>query len=145
MGGRSGREARCVLHPFSGSPNHIPLSRYSPSPLRVRVTLAIAGAGCGERCVSVPDAAVRSPGGDRTAGFGNGGPAVAGARCRTVRTQPPATGPSTWSFTESSTGGATRQLGTPSCSSATGYLDSWISAQCEWLSWCRVKQACSAL
>ena len=45
----------------------------------------------------------------------------------------------------SRTGGASRQFGMPSSGKATGYLLSWISAQCEWLSWCRVKQACSEL
>ncbi len=41
------------------------------------------------------------------------------------------TGPSTASSTASRTGGASRQLGIPSSTSATGYLLSWISAQWE--------------
>ncbi len=49
-------------------------------------------------------------------------------------TQRAGTGPSTASFSDRRTGGAVFQLAIPSCSSATGYLDSWISAQCEWLS-----------
>ncbi len=40
------------------------------------------------------------------------------------------TGPSTASGAASRTGGASRQLGTPSSGSATGYLLSWIPAQC---------------
>ena len=77
------------------------------------------------------------------------GLAVGGAEPHVVisgpRGQRAGTDPSTASFSDSRTGGADLQLGMPSCSSATGYLDSWISAQCEWLSWWRVKQACREL
>ncbi len=54
-------------------------------------------------------------------------------------------GARTWSFTAGTTGGASRHGGTPSSGVAAHTPGPCTSAQCEWLTWWIVKQACRAL